>query len=421
MPVMSIMTQSPPFLINRAASMSSLMDDAFKGLLVVEFAQGVAAPYCGLLLSRNGADVIKVEPQGNGDWCRSLGLRKGDFSAESIVLNRGKKSLALDMKSPDGRAAAFKLAAKADVIIENYRPNVTKRLGIDYGAVAAVNPNVVYASVTGFGATGPKSHMPATDTVMQGYTGLMNINRDDNGLPRRINMLAIDYSTGLYLSQAVFAALYRRATTGRGSHIQTSLLESAMAFQEARLVAEKFEGSAVQPVGAPVGTFATEDGYLSLNARRDAHFAALCAHLGTTRWLDDDRFNSAENRLINAGEMNRLVAPHIQQKPTAHWVKILSESDILNAPVHDYNDLFDDAQIAETEAIGWVEIDEFGRLPAARIAGLAPASASDQAAMVPPRLGEGGRDGLIKAGFSRDEINQLVTSGAAIFNEAEDR
>ena len=117
MPVMSIMTQSPPFLTNRAASMSSLMDDAFKGLVVVEFAQGVAAPYCGLLLSRNGADVIKVEPQGNGDWCRSLGLRKGDFSAESIVLNRGKKSLALDMKTPDGRAAAFKLAAKADVII----------------------------------------------------------------------------------------------------------------------------------------------------------------------------------------------------------------------------------------------------------------------------------------------------------------
>ena len=397
------------------------MDDAFKGLLVVEFAQGVAAPYCGLLLSRNGADVIKVEPQGNGDWCRSLGLRKGDFSAESIVLNRGKKSLALDMKTPDGRAAAFKLAAKADVIIENYRPTVTKRLGIDYAAVAAVNPNVVYASVTGFGATGPKSHMPATDTVMQGYTGLMNINRDDNGLPRRINMLAIDYSTGLYLSQAVFAALYRRAITGRGSHVQTSLLESAMAFQEARLVAQKFEGSAVQPVGAPVGTFATADGYLSLNARRDVHFAALCTHLGTTQWLDDDRFNSAEKRLINAGDMNRLVAPHIQQKPTAYWVKILSESYILNAPVHDYNDLFDDVQIAETEAIGWVEIDEFGQLPAARIAGLAPASASDQSAMVPPRLCQGGRDGLVKAGFSRDEINQLATSGAAIFNDAEDR
>ena len=399
--------------------MNDMMADAFDGLLVVEFAQGVAAPYCGLLLGRNGADVIKVEPQGNGDWCRSLGLRKGDFSAESIVLNRGKKSLALDMKSPDGRAAAFKLAAKADVIIENYRPNVTQRLGIDYAAVAAVNPTVVYASVTGFGATGPKSHMPATDTVMQGYTGLMSINRDKDGLPRRINMLAIDYSTGLYLTQAVFAALYRRATTGRGSHVQTSLLESAMAFQEARLVAEKFEGSAVQPVGAPVGTFATADGYLSLNARRDAHFAALCRYLGTTEWLDDERFHSAENRLINAAVMNELVVPHIKQKPTAYWVEILSQADILNAPVHDYNDLFQDPQIAETEAIGWVEFDEFGQLPAARIAGVTPASASDRSAMLPPRLGQGGRAGLLAAGFDLDEIKQLAASGAAVFYDDE--
>ncbi|XDZ69994.1 CaiB/BaiF CoA transferase family protein [Alphaproteobacteria bacterium LSUCC0744] len=400
--------------------MTDPMADAFDGLLVVEFAQGVAAPYCGLLLGRNGASVIKVEPQGSGDWCRSLGLRKGDFSAESIVLNRGKKSLALDMKSPDGRAAAFKLAAKADVIIENYRPNVTKRLGIDYAAVAAVNPNVVYASVTGFGPTGPKSLMPATDTVMQGYTGLMSINRDQAGLPRRINMLAIDYSTGLYLSQAVFAGLYRRVTTGRGCHIQTSLLESAMAFQEARLVAQKFEGSAVQPVGAPVGTFATADGYLSLNARRDPHFTALCQHLGTNEWLDNPRFNSAEARLDNAAEINNLVAPHIMQRPTAHWVDVLSKADILNAPVHNYDDLFDDPQIAETEAIGWVEIEEFGQLPAARIAGLSPASLSDHAAMTPPRLGQGGRAALLAAGFSDDEISQLASSGAAVFNDDED-
>ncbi|MEL0099300.1 MAG: CoA transferase, partial [Opitutae bacterium] len=149
---------------------------AFTGLRVIEFAQGVAAPYCGLLLARNGANVLKVEPQGKGDWCRSLGVSKGHFSAESIVLNRGKKSLALDLKSPDGREAAFRLASMADVVIENYRPDVTKRLGIDYAAVAAVNPSVVYASVTGFGSYGPNSQMPATDTVMQGYTGLMSIN-----------------------------------------------------------------------------------------------------------------------------------------------------------------------------------------------------------------------------------------------------
>ena len=391
--------------------------DTFAGLSVVEFAQGVAAPYCGLLLARNGAEVIKVEPPGNGDWCRSLGLQKGDFSSEFIVLNRGKKSLALDIKSSDGYAAAFKLATKADVIIENYRPNVTKRLGIDYATVANVNPQVVYASVTGFGQTGPKSHMPATDTVMQGYTGLMNINCDQNGLPRRINMLAIDYSTGLYLSQAVFAALYRRATTGQGSYIQTSLLESAMAFQEARLVAEKFEGSAVKPVGAPVGTFATEDGYLSLNARRQSHFVALCNILGKVGWLDDKRFNTPENRLVNAAKINAMVVPEIKQKSTAHWGIVFSNADILNAPVNNYNDLFNDQQIKEIEAIGWVEIDEFGSLPSARIAGLPPASASDIRSMTPPRLGQGGRSALKSSGLSAYEIDKLEASGAVVFND----
>ena len=393
------------------------MTAAFDGLRVVEFAQGVAAPYCGLLLARHGADVLKVEPPGKGDWCRSLGVSKGDFSAESIILNRGKKSLALDMKSPGGREAAFRLASQADVIIENYRPNVTARLGIDYAAVAAVNPTVVYASVTGFGTTGPNHMMPATDTVMQGYTGLMSINRDKAGLPRRISMLAIDYSTGLYLTQAVFAALYHRATTGNGTHIETSLLDSAMAFQESRLVAQVFEGSAVQPVGAPVGTFATATGYLSLNARRDAHFAALCTILGTEEWRADPRFDSEQKRLVNAEAINDLVAPFIAAKPTAHWVDVLSKADILNAPVHDYDDLFADPQIKAGESIGWVEIDEFGALPAARLAGLPPASSSPVAAMTPPHLGEGGRDGLVAAGFSAEDIADLAASGAAFFYE----
>lgn len=390
---------------------------AFTGLRVIEFAQGVAAPYCGLLLARNGANVLKVEPQGKGDWCRSLGVSKGHFSAESIVLNRGKKSLALDLKSPDGREAAFRLASMADVVIENYRPDVTKRLGIDYAAVAAVNPSVVYASVTGFGSYGPNSQMPATDTVMQGYTGLMSINRDTAGLPRRINMLAIDYSTGLYITQAVFAALYRRATTGVGVHIETSLLECAMAFQEARLVAQRFEGSAVQPVGAPVGTFATSTGFLSLNARRDAHFAKLCEILQTPEWRADERFDTEQKRLVNADAINDLVAAYIVQRPTEEWVKLLSEADILSAPVHDYDDLFADRQIKEIEAIGWVEIDEFGALPAARIAGLSPASASQVDAMTPPHIGEGGRAALLEAGFSADEIAALAQSGAVVFYE----
>jgi crotonobetainyl-CoA:carnitine CoA-transferase CaiB-like acyl-CoA transferase len=222
------------------------------------------------------------------------------------------------------------------------------------------------------------------------------------------------------LSQAVFAALYRRVTTGRGTHIQTSLLDSAMAFQESRLVAEKFEGSAVKPVGAPVGTFATADGYLSLNARRTTHFIALCRILGTDGWLSDERFDTAENRLANANQINSLVAPYIKEKATAFWVSALSKADILNAPVHDYNDLFASPQVLETEAIGWIDVDEFGALPAAHIAGLPPVSGSDEKSMNPPRLGQGGRSALLGAGLTPDEIHSLQASGVALLMDDED-
>ena len=291
----------------------------FDGLTVIELAQGVAAPYCGMVLAQNGATVTKIEPIGYGDWSRGLGRRVGDFSAEAIVLNRGKRSLALDLKAPKGKAAALRLLAQADVVIENYRPGVTQRLGLDYESVAATNPSVVYATVTGFGDTGPNRDLPATDTVMQGYSGFMSINRDADGIPRRLNMLAIDISTGLYLSQAVSAALYRRAVKGDGTHLKTSLLECAMAFQEARIVAEVFDGAAVKPVGAPVGTFPTADGYLSLNARRDAHFARLVALLDHPEWLRDARFSSEQARLTNAAELNALVTPHIAAHPTSWW------------------------------------------------------------------------------------------------------
>ncbi|WP_162409114.1 CaiB/BaiF CoA transferase family protein [Acuticoccus sediminis] len=396
-------------------SPAALAPPAFEGVKVVELAQGVAAPYCGMMLAQNGASVTKIEPVGYGDWSRGLGRRVGDYSAEAIVLNRGKRSLALNLKAPEGRDAAFRLVADADVVIENYRPGVTRRLGLDYETVATANPSVVYATVTGFGETGPNRDLPATDTVMQGYTGFMSINRDTEGVPRRLNMLAIDVSTGLYLSQAVSAALYRKAVRGEGVHIRTSLLECAMAFQEARIVAEVFDGAAVKPVGAPVGTFPTADGYLSLNARRDAHFVRLCDIVGHPEWRADPRFASEQQRVAHAADLNALVAPFVAAHPTDWWKEKLSEADILHAKVHDYRELMDDPQVVEMEAIGWAEIEGLGRLPATRLPGLPAASARSAALAHPPRVGEGGRAALAEAGFGEAEIEALGACGAAVY------
>ena len=265
-------------------------DLPFAGLKVLDLSQGVAGPYCGMHLARNGADVVKLEPTGSGCWSRQLGKSIGDHTAHSVVVHRGKRSVSADLKSPEGLEIARKLAAGCDVMIQNYRVGKLEKFGLDYDAVAAINPRVVYLAVTGFGQTGPRRDQPATDSVMQAYTGMMSINRDINGLPQRINMLAIDFATGLYAYQAVASALYRQATKGAGALIETSLLEAAMVFQEAAIMESHLQGGAAEPIGMPVGTFETKDGFMSINARRDPHFKKLCSLIWKAEWLDDPRF-----------------------------------------------------------------------------------------------------------------------------------
>ena len=201
------------------------MDDLpFEGVKVLDLSQGVAGPYCGMHLARNGADVIKVEPTGAGCWSRQLGKSTGDQTAHSVVVNRAKRSLAVDLKTDQGVAIVQRLAKQCDVFIQNYRVGKIDKFALDYESVKKTNANVIYLSITGFGPKGPRCDQPATDSVMQAYTGMMSINRGPTGVPQRIEMLAIDFSTGLFAFQAVAAALYRKATKGRGAHIETSLL-----------------------------------------------------------------------------------------------------------------------------------------------------------------------------------------------------
>ena len=227
-------------------------DLPFEGVKVLDLSQGVAGPYCAMMLARNGADVIKLEPPGTGCWSRQLGKSTGDQTAHSLVVHRGKRSLALDLKAKAGVAIARRLADQSDIVIHNYRIGKIDQFGLDYPTVQKTNPTVVYAWITGFGTRGPKVEQPATDSVMQSYTGLMSINRDKDGLPQRVNMLAIDFATGLYAFQAVSSALYRKATRGKGAFIATSLLESSLAFQEAAIIESFLQGGAVEPIGMPV-------------------------------------------------------------------------------------------------------------------------------------------------------------------------
>ncbi|HKK31465.1 MAG TPA: CoA transferase, partial [Alphaproteobacteria bacterium] len=179
---------------------------AFEGIRVFDATQGVAGPHCAMLLAQHGADVVKLEPMA-GDWGRAIGKKHGEHSAYGLAVNRGKRSIAVDLKNPEGVAIAKRLAAGADVVLESFRPGVMGRFGLDYASVKTGNPSVIYLSVTGYGQEGPYSKRPVTDSVIQAYSGWMSINKDKDGLPQRISIIAVDVMTGLYAFQAVAPAL----------------------------------------------------------------------------------------------------------------------------------------------------------------------------------------------------------------------
>jgi crotonobetainyl-CoA:carnitine CoA-transferase CaiB-like acyl-CoA transferase len=385
-------------------------DLPYEGVKVLDLSQGVAGPYCGMHLARNGADVIKVEPTEIGCWSRRLGKHTGDHTAHSVIVNRAKRSLAVDLKTEQGVAIVQRLASECDVLIHNYRVGKIDKFKLDYESVKKTNPNVVYVWITGFGPKGPRADNPATDSVMQAYTGMMSINRDVNGAPQRIEMLAIDFTTGLYAFQAVAAALYRKAMKGRGAYIQTSLLESALALQEGAMMEHHLQGGAAEPIGMPVGMFKTKDGFMSVNARRDEHFKRLAKLLGKEEWITDPRYADARARVKNRDELMAQLRPFFETKTSDEWVDLLSGIDILKAKVNTYDDLFKDPQVQAMDAVRWVENDTLGRVPMGTLCGQRAPATSDPLTHA-PHLGEHTREILGEMGYGAGEIEKLTASG----------
>ncbi len=385
-------------------------DLPFEGLKVLDLSQGIAGPYCGMHLARNGADVIKLEPTGTGCWSRQLGKAVGDHTAHSVVVHRGKRSVAVDLKAPEGLEIALKLAADCNVMIQNYRVGKLEKFGLDYASVAKLNPKVVYVAVTGFGQIGPRCDQPATDSVMQAFTGMMSINRDINGLPQRINMLAIDFATGLYAYQAAASALYRQATKGKVKLLETCLLVASVVFLVAAFIESFVQGGEAEPIGMPVGSFQTRDGYMSINARRDPHFRKLCSVIGKEEWLDDPRFTTPMDRVANREVLLAEMRPIIATKTSDEWNRLISEADILNAKVQTHLDLLEDEQVRAVDALRWVENDTLGKIPMATIPGQ-PTPASGDRLTHSPHLGEHNGEVLAELGYGAAEVAALEAKG----------
>ncbi|NYT63565.1 CoA transferase [Alcaligenaceae bacterium] len=339
------------------------------GLLVLDLSQGIAGPYCGMVLRQQGARVIKVEPP-SGDWGRQMGRAREGNTAISIAYNAGKESVVLDTRQQEGRAALRRLAEKADIIIQNFRPGVAERMGAGYAELSKANPKLIYVSISGYGPEGPAKDLPALDTTMQAVSGLMYVNRDAAGQPRRIGLVLVDLTTGLYAAQSVGMALYRAALNGHGRHIQVSMLQTSAALQSYVVLDDAmFPGDESAIFNVPTGLFATRTGLLYLSMLNDAMFERLAGLLGFDDWLADASLRTSAGRMPRADEMNQRVRAVFATQTLEYWEALLADNDILFGRVGHPRDLCSNAQAQHMGLFSSLMQKGLGELPWAGVPG----------------------------------------------------
>jgi crotonobetainyl-CoA:carnitine CoA-transferase CaiB-like acyl-CoA transferase len=384
----------------------------FAGLKVVDLSQGIAGPYCAMLLAQYGAEVIKVEGIGEGDWARTLGTRYGNHSAFSIIGNLGKKSIAVDLKSDAGKQVVWRLLEGADVFLEGFRPGVIRRLGFDYAAVSAREPRLLYLSISGFGQSGPLAGRPAMDPVLQAYTGLMNENRGEDGIPHRVPVIVVDMSTALYAFQALSAALYARRDETTGRYIDVSLMQAATALQSIRLMACHLEGGTMKPGGAPGGVFKVADGWMSLVAFNDRDFRSLCQAMRLPALADDPRFASPALRLDNDQALYAVIRPALAAEPWATWNERLTAAGLMHERLNSYAEFLDQPHVRESGLIQWLGQAGLDRpVPVPALPGMLP-QAEGTPRGTAPVTGQHTVEILAGHGYTAAEIDGLLARGA---------
>jgi len=385
------------------------------GVSVLDFGQGVAGPYCGQLLADQGADVVKVEPP-RGDWAREMGVRdaadKSGLSGTFASVNRNKRGLCLDLRLPEARDVAKRLALRADVVLESFRPGVMDRLGLGCEDLRRENPRLVYCAITGFGEGGPNVDLPAGDSTMQAYGGLMSIVGEQGGAPLRVGNVVSDMLAGMNAFSAVLLALLQRASTGEGARIGIALLDSLVAFQAPPLTEYLLTGALprrqgnAHPLIAPSGAVRTQDGHIVLTVL-DHQWKRFCEGLGLSALAADPRFATSPARQQNRAALDEALAPAFLAKSSAAWLVRLRELDILCAPINDYASLREDAQLRHNRLIG-----NAGGVPVIRN----PVRVGGEAVhRPPPARGEHTR-GVLSGDLRLEpaEVERLVALGAAL-------
>ncbi|MDZ7379522.1 MAG: CoA transferase, partial [candidate division KSB1 bacterium] len=344
------------------------MTGALTGLRVIDATQHLAGPSCAMFLADMGAEVIKIERVGHGDTTRTLGKLQHGESPMFTVLNRNKQSLTLNYKDPRGVKIFLELAAQSDIIVENNRPGVMDRLGLGYEAVKQVNPQIIYAAISGFGHTGPYRDRGGYDTIAQGMSGIMSATGHEGGAPAKAGVPIIDIGTGLFTAYGILAAYIHRQRTGAGQFLDIALLDCAIAFSMWEAAAY-FSGDEIPvPLGSmhrrnqPHGAFKTKDGYLCIAADQQHHWQALCALVGLQHLATDPRFATNRDRVRHRQALQEALEAVLGQQTSAAWHDLLVAAGIPCGPVYRYDQVFDDPQVKHRQMAVEVVHPRAGRL-----------------------------------------------------------
>jgi crotonobetainyl-CoA:carnitine CoA-transferase CaiB-like acyl-CoA transferase len=386
-----------------------------QGITVLDLTRVLSGPYCTMLLADLGARVIKIEQPRKGDDTRGWGppFQSGE-SAYFMSINRNKESVTLDFKQPEGRGALDRLIARADVLVENFRPGTLTKLGLDYASLQSTHPRLIYCSISGFGHTGPRRREAGYDAVMQGEGGLMSITGGGDGPPYRLGVAIADIVSGMFAAQGITAALFARERTGRGQAVDIAMLDSVAALLTYQAGIYFATGTAPGRLGnrhptiVPYETFSASDGEFVLAVGNDDQWRRFC---GVAGLAEEERFATNRQRVLAYDDLRRLVAARLAAETRAYWIERLTAAGVPCGSVRNLHELFADPQIAARAMVADLQHPAVGAM---RVLGT-PLKLSETAAAIrtpPPTLGQHTADVLTaEAGVAAADLDALRAKG----------
>jgi crotonobetainyl-CoA:carnitine CoA-transferase CaiB-like acyl-CoA transferase len=390
---------------------------ALEGLRVLDLTQVMAGPYCAMLLADMGADVVKIEPPG-GEASRRVELELAPgVSGPYLAVNRNKRGLVVDLKQPAGVAVLERLAAAADVLVENYRPGVAERMGVGYARLSAINHRLIYCSISGFGQTGPYADRGGYDLIAQGMSGIMSATGSEGGAPVKVGVPVTDLGAGLFAVFGILCALRARHVTGRGQLVDTSLFEAGLALSAWEATEYWFTGQVPRGLGtahrlnAPYQAFRASDGHFTVGAANDNLFPRFCAILGLDQLVTDPRFDSVAHRLQHRAALQELIEAVTRHRPRAHWLAHCEAAGVPAGPIYSVPEALDDPHVRARGMVQELPHPGLGRVKGlgnpVKMSRTPPAMRT-----VAPALGEHTDAILRETGLADDEIAALRAQGA---------